>query len=54
MTAEAQLDYVEKYFKPQSGKLNTLVDVYMAILYPAVIGKPSDYALFEKGSITYN
>lgn len=53
MTAETQLDYVEKYFKPKRGKLNTLIDVYMAILYPAAIGKSSDYALFEKGSITY-
>lgn len=53
MTAESQLDYVEKYFKPRRGKLNTLIDVYMAILYPAAIGKPSDYALFERGSITY-
>lgn len=53
MTAETQLDYVEKYFKPQRGKLRTLEDVYMAILYPAAIGKSLDYALFEKGSITY-
>lgn len=53
MTAETQLDYVEKYFKPQRGKLKTLEDVYMAILYPAAIGKSPDYALFEKGTKAY-
>lgn len=48
MTAEEQLDYVEKYFKPRKGKLKSLDDVYMAILWPAAVGKPSDYVLFAK------
>lgn len=48
MTAEEQLDYVEEYFLPSSGKLTTLEDVYMAILWPAAVGKPLDYVLFEK------
>lgn len=53
MTALEQLDYVEKYFKPYRGKLNTLEDVYMAILYPAAIGKPASHVLFKSGSIAY-
>lgn len=53
MTALAQLDYVEKYFIPYRGRLKTLEDVYMAILYPAAIGKPVSHALFTSGSIAY-
>lgn len=48
MSAVKQLDYVELYFKPKSGKLKTLEDVYMAILWPAAIGSPLDYVLFAK------
>lgn len=50
MTAEAQLDYVRAYFLPHAGKLHSLEDVYMAILWPKAIGQPLDYHLFEKGS----
>jgi spore coat assembly protein SafA len=49
MSAVEQLNYVEKYFKPSSGKLSTLDDVYMAILWPAAIGKPLDHVLFKRG-----
>lgn len=53
MSAVSQLDYVEKYFKPYKGRLKTLEDVYLAILYPAAIGKPVDEALFNKGKKVY-
>lgn len=43
-----QLEYVHKYFAPLRGKLRTLADVYMAILWPAAIGKKLDYVLFSK------
>jgi hypothetical protein len=49
MTAIEQLEYVEKYFKPYTGRLLTLEDTYMAILYPAAIGKPANYVLFSSG-----
>lgn len=48
MTAEDQINYVYKYFKPYAGKLKTLADIYMAILWPKAIGKPEDYALFDR------
>lgn len=48
MSAVEQLDFVEKYFKPRAGKLKTLEDVYMTILWPAAIGKPSSYVLFDR------
>jgi LysM repeat protein len=53
MTAEDQLEYVEKYFQPHTNKLTTLEDVYMAILWPAAIGKPNSEVLFSKPSIAY-
>lgn len=48
MTPESQLDYVEKYFKPYSGKMKNLGDIYMAILWPAGIGKSDDWVLWNQ------
>ena len=53
MTAERQLDYVESYFASSKGKLDTLEDVYMKILWPAAIGRSDTYVLFSKPSIQY-
>ncbi len=48
MSAVRQLDYVERYFLPRAGRLKTLADVYMAILWPAAIGKPGSHVLFDR------
>lgn len=48
MTALQQLEYVHAYFWPYRGRLKTLGDVYMAILWPAGIGKPDGWALWDK------
>ena len=48
MTAENQLNYVWKYFAPYKGKLKTLGDLYMAILWPAGVGKSETYVLWNK------
>lgn len=48
MTAEDQLNYVYKYFAPRKGQLNSLADVYMAILWPEAIGKPESHVLWSK------
>lgn len=55
MTAEDQLNYVYKYFKPYNGRLKTLADVYMAILWPRAVGKPESYVLWtrDKEPTTY-
>jgi hypothetical protein len=53
MTPLGQLDYVRRYFLPNNGKLKDLSDVYMAILWPRAIGKPSSYVLFAQGSREY-
>ena len=39
MSAVDQLDYVYKYLKPYKGKLRKLSDLYMAVLWPAAVGK---------------
>lgn len=48
LSAVEQLDYVYRYFRPYKGKLKALSDVYMAILWPAAIGKPEDSILWSQ------
>jgi hypothetical protein len=50
MTAENQLNFVFRYFKPLKGRLQSLGDVYMAILWPAGIGKPENFVLWDRVS----
>jgi hypothetical protein len=50
MTAEAQLDFVEKHFRPFTGRLQTIEDTYMAVLLPKAVGKGRDFVLFERAS----
>lgn len=45
MPAVDQLYYVYKYLQPYAGRLKSLGDVYLAIFYPAAIGKPASYIL---------
>jgi len=40
-----QLDWVEKYFKPYAGRLNSLADVYMTIFYPYAVGKDDNFVI---------
>jgi hypothetical protein len=54
MTALEQMDYVEKYFDPYKNMLKTIEDVYMAILWPAAIGKTNSWVLFSKPSAQYD
>ncbi len=53
MTAEEQLVYVERYFQPFNGRLSTLEDVYMAILWPRAVGQANTFVLFAEGTIQY-
>ena len=53
MSAEEQLDFVAKHFKPFKNKMGTLEDAYMAVLFPAAIGKGANHALFRKPSKVY-
>lgn len=53
MTAVQQLDYVEKYYKPFSGRMRNLGDAYMAVFWRAGIGKPDSYVLFTSADTAY-
>jgi hypothetical protein len=53
MSAIEQLDYVERYLTPFTGRMGDLQSAYMAVLYPRAIGKPAGHVLFRKGSIAY-
>ncbi|HEV2763889.1 MAG TPA: LysM peptidoglycan-binding domain-containing protein [Pyrinomonadaceae bacterium] len=53
MSTLEQLDYVERYFQPYRGRLDTVEDAYMAVLYPAAVGRSNDYVLFRRGTIAY-
>jgi hypothetical protein len=54
MSAEDQLNFVYRYFRPYAGKLKSLSDVYMVILWPKAVGQPDDYVLFQgTGSVAY-
>lgn len=48
MSAVEQLEWVRSYFKPYAGRLATLSDLYLAILWPRGIGKPDDYVLWDR------
>ena len=53
MTAVEQLDYVNKYLSPFRGRMRSLSDVYMSILFPVAVGKPDSYVLFAAPSRAY-
>ncbi len=53
MTAEDQLNYVYKYFRPYQGRLLGLSDLYMAILWPRAVGANDDEPIFVQGTSAY-
>ena len=50
MTSVEQLDFVEKFLLPQKGKIQTIEDIYMAVLFPKAVGKPNSFVLFQTPS----
>lgn len=50
MTAEDQINYVYRYLLPYRGRMKTLADVYMAVLWPSAVGKPDGSALWSRAS----
>ncbi len=42
MSNVEQLDYVRRYLAPYRGKMRSWLDVYCAVFYPVLIGKPDD------------
>lgn len=54
MSSVQQLDYVEKYFNQYKGRINNIGDCYMAVFWPAAIGKPDSYVIATSPSSVYN
>jgi hypothetical protein len=52
MSAVQQLEYVKLYFKPYAHRIDTLSDMYMAILMPKYIGQSENAEIFS-GGIAY-
>ena len=50
MDAVEQLDYVHAYFSDYKNRLHNLSDTYMAVFWPAGIGKADTYVLFDNTS----
>jgi hypothetical protein len=55
MTRGEQMIFVDKYFSQYGSRLQggNINDLYMAVLWPAAIGKPSSYVLFREGTKAY-
>jgi hypothetical protein len=53
MTREQQMDYVEKYLLPFKGRLKNFGDIYMAVHWPAGVGKDETYVMYKSGSKEY-
>lgn len=50
LSAESQLVYVRRYFKPYRRRIASLPDMYMAILLPRYIGALDTAVLFASGT----
>jgi hypothetical protein len=54
MSGVEQLEkVVYPYLKQYKGKMKRGIDVYLAIFYPAAVGKPDNYVIAREGSKTY-
>lgn len=56
MSRTEQLDWVEKYFQPHAARIRSIDDMYMAVFWPAAIGKSGDYVLIDRDTnpVAYN
>ena len=43
-----QMDFVEKYLSRFKGKMKDFGDIYMAVHFPAAVGKDDDYVVYAK------
>lgn len=54
MSAVEQLDYVEKYYRATpANRIHNLGDAYLAVLFPAAIGRPDSYVMWQRDSGPY-
>ena len=48
MSATDQLDMVKRYLMPYKNSIDKYIDLYLAVFFPAAIGKPNTYTLETK------
>jgi hypothetical protein len=53
MSFPEQMKVVEQYFAPHAGKMKSLSDAYMAVLYPAFLESPDSAVMGRAGSAIY-
>lgn len=53
MSATGQLEYVRRFLRPHIGRLRTPGDYYLAVFYPAYIGRDPGTVIFASGSAGY-
>ena len=51
MSRARQMHYVEKFLSNKGVRGKGLADLYMAVLFPAAVGKPDDFVLFGRGAM---
>ena len=52
MSRVEQMHYVEKYLATKGVRGGTLSDLYMAVLFPAAVGRGENYVLFGQGAMS--
>ena len=53
MSRAEQMRFVEKYLEPFKGRINNFGDLYMAIHWPAGVGKDDSFVMYREGSPEY-
>lgn len=48
MTAVRQLDFVEAYYQPYASRIRNLGDAYLAVLWPAAVGRPDSFVMWQR------
>lgn len=50
MSFTEQLEYVRRYLKTYASRIQSLEDCYLAVFYPAAIGRKDDYVMGKRGA----
>jgi hypothetical protein len=53
MNGTQQMEYVKKYLRPYQSRIKSFYDLYLAVFYPAYLGKP-DKTVFPDNVIAWN
>ena len=54
MSFTEQLEYVRRYMKTYASRIQSLEDCYLAVFYPAAIGRADSYVMGRRGSLGFD